>query len=112
MTSDLITVEEARSKTPFAGLAFPVIRVRYAGPTDYRGRRYIATLRGVRAIVSYSYELSASENATAAALKVWDKYRALHVEAYAGDEQSRVFIPGDLDANSYAFTVVPEGFLS
>lgn len=112
MTSDLITAEEARTQTPFIGLAFPVIRVRYAGPTNYRGSRYIATLRGIRATVSYSCELSASENATAAALKVWDKYRAQHAEAFQGDEQTRVFIPGDLSSDAYAFTVIPAGFLA
>ena len=96
----------------FVGLAFPVIRVRYAGPTDFRGSRYIATLRGVRLTQSYDYALSGPANAYCAAVQCWDKYRAQHAEAYKGDEQARVFIPGDLDANSYAYLVVPEGFVS
>lgn len=93
------------------GLAFPVVKVRYAGPTNTRGSRYIATLRGERVSVSFDYALSASENAYRAAVACWDKYRNAHAEAYEGDEQERVFIPGDLDADSYAFTIVPAGFL-
>ncbi len=100
------------NRDSLVGLAFPVVRVRYAGPTDYRGARYIATLRGVRVIEGYDYAHDGSRNAYAAAVACWNKYRDQHAEAYAGDEQERVFIPGDLDADSYAFTVVPSGFLS
>jgi hypothetical protein len=96
----------------FAGLAFPVITVRYAGPTDRRGSRYIATLRGVRHTEHYDYALGGPETARLAARNCWNKYRAQHAEAYAGDEQPRAFIPGDLNSDSYAFTVVPEGFLT
>jgi hypothetical protein len=96
----------------FVGMAFPVVRVRYAGPTNYRGARYIATLRGVRVIDGYDHALDGSRNAYNAARACWQKYRAQHEEAFAGDDQERVFIPGDLDAASYAFTVVPAGFLT
>ena len=99
------------STIDLTGLAFPVIRVRYAGPTDHRGSRYIATVRGVRFTASYDYALDGPANARYAAGRCWDKYRSEHSEAYDGDTQPRVFIPGDLDADSYAFTVVPEGFL-
>jgi hypothetical protein len=94
------------------GLAFPVIRVRYAGPTNYRGSRYIATLRGVRHTEHYNYAEDGSRNAFNAAVACWQKYRQAHEEAFRGDEQPRVFIPGDLDADAYAFTVVPAGFLA
>ncbi len=94
------------------GLAFPVIRVRYAGPTNSRSSRYIATLRGIRSTQSYDYSLSGPQNAFEVAARCWNKYREAHAEAYERDEQEPVFIPGDLDANSYAFTVVPRGFLS
>ncbi len=96
---------------PYIGLAFPVVRVRYAGPTNSRGSRYVATVRGTRLSRSYDDALSASENAHATAHDCWVKYRAAHADAFAGDDQPRVFIPGDLDASSYAFTVVPAGFL-
>jgi hypothetical protein len=56
--------------------------------------------------------LGGPETARLAARNCWNKYRAQHAEAYAGDEQPRAFIPGDLNADSYAFTVVPEGFLT
>lgn len=107
MTNASATIRE----DALVGLAFPVIRVRYAGPTDHRGSRYIATLRGVRATESYDYAKSGSENAYSAARSCWAKYKAQHAEAYAGDDKPRVFVPGDLDADSYAFTVVPAGFL-
>lgn len=94
------------------GLAFPVIRVRYAGPTYYKDSRYIATLRGVRHTESYDYALGGSGSAYNAAVACWDKYRAQHADAYAGDDQPCVFIPGDVDASSYSFTVVPAGFLT
>jgi hypothetical protein len=94
------------------GLAFPVVRVRYHGPTDRGSRYYIATLRGVRYTESYDYALSGNSNALNAAVECWNKYRAEHEETFRGDEQPRVFIPGDLDADSYAFTIVPAGFLS
>lgn len=96
----------------FVGLAFPVIRVRYAGATDHRQSRYIATLRGVRHTENYDHALDGSRNAYNAAAACWVKYRAAHAEAYKGDSQRRVFIPGDLDADSYSYTVVPDGFLT
>lgn len=103
------------STTAFApdsliGLAFPVVKVRYAGPTDYRGSRYIATLRGVRHTEQYDHALDGSVNAYNAAVAVWAKYRAQLPGPLGTDEQPRVFIPGDLDADSYSFTVVPAGF--
>lgn len=103
--TDTPTVRE-----PFVGLAFPVIRVRYAGPTDCRGSRYAASCRGVRLQRSYDHALSASENAHAAAAACWQKVRATHKDVYDGDNQERVLIPGDLDRSSYSFTVVPLGF--
>lgn len=93
------------------GLAFPVIRVRYAGPTDHRGARYIATLHGVRHVEHYDYALKGNVNAFNAAANVWRKYREQHAEFYQGDDQPRLFIPGDLAADSYCYTVVPSGFL-
>lgn len=111
MTAD--TIEHAAEITNrFQGLAFPVIRVRYHGPTDYRGSRYIATLRGVRHTEHYDYALDGPENAYKAAVSCWLKYREQFAEILAGDEQARVLIPGDLDANTYAYTVVPAGFLT
>ena len=95
----------------FSGLAFPVIRVRYAGPTDHRGSRYIATLRGTRHTEHYDYALDGPDNARNAAAECWKKYREALPAEWRND-QDYVLIPGDLDANSYAFTVVPTGFLS
>src|SRR5690348_7534971 len=90
----MTSTANARPQDSLVGLAFPVIRVRYAGPTNYRGSRYIATLRGVRHTEHYDYALDGSRNAYNAAAACWDKYRAEHVGAYAGDDQVRVFIPG------------------
>jgi hypothetical protein len=92
-----------------SGLAFPVARVRFAGPTDYHGARYYATLRRdsertYRASVPYSYALSASENALRAARIVHEKALA---DTDGGAPADYVAIPGDLDASSYVFTFVP-----
>ena len=93
----------------FVGLAFPVIKVRFAGPTNSRGSRYIATMRDVRVTHSYDHALSASENAFRAARKCWSSYQTSLMQNVA--EDPRVFIPGDLSNDSYAFTVVPTAFL-
>ena len=94
------------------GLVFPVIRVRFAGPTNTRGSRYIATIRGITATRDYSHELSASENAYRAALKAWNKYQAGHGSMDVEERsQPRLFIPGDFSDNLYTFTVVPIAFL-
>ena len=106
MTSTTAPMDEGA----LVGLAFPVIRVRYVGPTNHRGSRYIATLRGVRATEQYDDAKGGSENAYSAARSCWAKYKAQHAEAFAGDSHHRVFIPGDLDDNSYVFTVVPLRF--
>jgi hypothetical protein len=92
-----------------SGLAFPVARVRFAGPTNYRGARYYATLRRdsertYRASVPFSYALSASENALRAARMVHEKALA---DTGGGAPEDYVAIPGDLDASSYVFTFVP-----
>lgn len=95
----------------FEGLAFPVVRVRYAGPTDSRGSRYVATVRGVRHTESYDDGLSASRNAHNAAAACWAKYCASLALSVPDDDTPRVFIPGDLDRTSYSFTVVDAAYL-
>lgn len=93
------------------GLAFPVVKVRYAGPTDYKGSRYIATLRGVSVHHSYDHALSASVNARHAAERCWWKYRQSLDVPVTDDEAPRLFIPGDLSRGSYCFTVVSASYL-
>jgi len=92
------------------GVCFPVVKVRFAGPTDYRGSRYIASVRGVRITRSYDHALSGPENAYRAAADCWSEYVSRLSDDYC--DPDRVFVPGDLDADTYAFTVVPVGFLS
>lgn len=99
------------------GFAFPVIRVRYAGPTDYRGSRYIASCRRGdetdRATVSYDYAAGGPATALEAARQCWAKrQQALTQTTGISDDSERVFVPGNLDDNSYAFTVVPAGFFA
>ena len=100
---------QLQQQAKFVGLAFPVVKVRFAGPTDTRGSRYIATCRGVRATHSYDHALSGSENAYRAACKCWGAYQTSSMVNIADDP--RIFIPGDLSADAYAFTVVPAAFL-
>lgn len=97
----------------FVGLAYPVVKVRYAGPTDTQGTRYIATLRRVRHIEHYDYALEGRANAYNAAWACWTKYQNGLPEVFRDDDQrQRVLVPGDLDADSYTFTVVPAGLLA
>lgn len=98
-------------QNPFAGMAFPIIRVRYAGPTNHRGSCYIATLRGIRFVRPLDYELSGSENAYQAALECWKLYQD-GVGGARSDYRERVFIPGDLSDDSYCFTLVPAGLIT
>lgn len=88
------------------GLAFPVVRVRFAGPTDTRGARYIASVRGVRVTRSYDYAASGSENALAAARQCWGLYCTRQVRQV----EPCLYIPGDLSDDAYCFTVIPAGF--
>lgn len=98
----------------FSGYAFPVVRVRFAGATNHRPGRWMATYRRdnertYRASLSYDYAISAgAQNALPAALACFAK---------ALDESNRglsvfdyVAIPGDLSADSYAFTFIPSYF--
>lgn len=97
----------------FDSFVFMVARVRFAGPTNTRGSRYIASIRRdnehtYRVTHSYDGALSPSKNASAAAQKCLRK--ALADNPYHDGTISYVAIPGDLSANSYAFTFVPHYF--
>ena len=99
------------SDETFSGLAFPVAKVRYTGPTNYRGSRWIATIRRdnertYRVIDPYRSELpSGSVNALDTARACLAKMLAdNHSETSASDY---VAIPAELDADTYAFTFVP-----
>lgn len=97
----------------FDGLAFPIVRVRYAGPTETRGARWIATLRRdnertYRATVSYdSGKPEGARNAIDAAWECWREARKDLVEPGKNYCLDYVAIPADLSADSYAFTFVP-----
>jgi hypothetical protein len=106
------TADTASPQDSLVGLAFPVIRVRYAGPTDHRGARYIATLRGVRHTEHYDDALDASRNAYNAAAACWETYRFRYSEAWASDTTPRVLVPGDLSESEYSFTVIPASYFA
>lgn len=97
----------------FDGLAFPIVRVRYAGPTNYRGSRWIATMRrdnerSYRVVTPYDASLSTgTRNAIVAARACWDKARA-----DLGWDGEYIAIPAELDADTYAFTFVFSGILN
>lgn len=93
----------------FAHLAFPVVKVRYDGPSDTHGARWIATIdRGgdlgiIRHMTSYDDSLSAgATNAIVAAKACFDKHCKRH-----DLENTHVAIPGNLDDRHYVFTMVP-----
>lgn len=100
----------------FRGLAFPVARVRYAGPTDTRGSRYIASMhrdseRTYRATRSYEPGESggASQAIHAATLCL---AKALAENNPGVEASDYIAIPGDFSADSYVFTFVPAYFFS
>lgn len=103
----------AITQETFDGLAFPVIRVKYDGPTDYRPSRWIATLRrdNDRSYrVSQSYDDGAPEgarNAIGAAMACWERARA----DLGVPQDEHLAVPGALDANTYAFLMVPRDLL-
>jgi hypothetical protein len=99
----------------FKGLAFPVAKVRFNGPTDHRGARYSATIRRdnertYRTTVSFDYAKNPGENALSAALKCLE--RALEGNGSDSSVDDYVAIPGDLDASAYSFTFVPKYFFA
>lgn len=113
--STMLTQQDAIQET-FSGLAFPVVKVRYAGPTDTLGARYIATIRNggnqradIRHVAHFQYELSPSENAYRAARAAWGKYQTSFMRNVA--EYPTVLIPGDLSDDAYCFVAVPLRFL-
>lgn len=64
--------------------AYNAIRVKFAGPTDTRGARYIATNEaGQRAAVEYDYALGAGpDNAVRAAVKLREREAAELAEKF------------------------------
>lgn len=94
------------------GLAFPVVTVRYRGPTDHRGSRWLARCGDTRYAIAYDYALDASDNAARAAWACWRRYWTAHTGPGWTDDEPRVFIPGDLNDSTYTYTVVPERFLT
>src|SRR5438309_2140569 len=90
----------------FDPFAFPVVKVRYAGPTNTKGSRWIATLRRdskrtYRATVNYDHaEPSGAQNAIRAAWECWRKARNDLIPAGKNYCTDYVAIPGDLDANA------------
>ena len=86
---------------------FPAVRVKFHGPTDHRGSRYIATeyVSGdytARVTHPYDFGLSPQKNALEAARKCHAKVRAKI--GLSSDEFT--LIPGDLSTSEYVFVAV------
>lgn len=95
----------------FAGLSFPVCRVRYSGPTDHRGSRWIATIKRdgktYRSVTPYMYEMpTGSRQAEIAARALYHDVRE-KMGLDTLDDAVVSAICGDLDRDSYSFTLVP-----
>lgn len=98
----------------FDGLAFPVARVRYSGPTDTRGGRWRASIRRdadrtFRASAPYDHDTGGGgRGALPAALKALESaLDAIDPDTTVDDY---VAVPGDLSADAYIFTFVPAHF--
>ena len=86
------------------------VLVRYLGPTNYRGSRWVATADHPirRATVSYSYELpQGAENARQAVDALIARWAADYAERYpdAGPWPHGVIAYGHLPNGDYAFIV-------
>lgn len=104
-------IERERRALRLVGLAFPVIRVRFAGPTDHRGARWIASYHGVRFVQPFHVGPEGpSELAGRAAYCCWRKYVNSR-GADMVDDGPRLMIPGDAGPDEYAYLAVPERFL-
>lgn len=94
----------------FIGYSFPVVRVRYCGPTNTKGSRFVATvlqrLDAPRVTHNWDHSISAPKNAHVAARKAWN------ATVHYGDESERVLIPGDYSSSDYVFLVVPAAMLA
>lgn len=99
----------------FEGFAFPLIVVKYCGPTNTRGSRYVATLaryegmsggsvRLARVARSFDYGPTPSHQALSVARECWAKY-------LPNDEGARVFVPADMADGHTGYVVVPAGML-
>jgi hypothetical protein len=103
------------SQNTFDGLAFPVARVRYAGPTEVRGSRFNATMKrgedSYRIARSYRYDepQGAGQAVHAARLCL-----ANYLEENDRDETvaDYVAVPGEYDVDTYVFVFVPARFFS
>jgi hypothetical protein len=104
------------TRNRFDGLAFLAVKVRYAGPTDRTGGRWIASLyrdtdRTYRATVGYDDALpSGGTQAVIAAKRALAKALAdNNPDASVSDYTP---VPGDLSADEYVFVFVPTEYLS
>jgi hypothetical protein len=73
------------------------IRTKFAGPTDTRGSRILATSRYGRTTFSYDYALSAGENHAAAA--------AAHVTSRMSPRGPFALTSGELAAGEHAHVI-------
>jgi hypothetical protein len=102
----------------FSPFAFPIVKVRYSGPTDYHGAKWIATLRRdnertYRVHQSYDDSLpEGAQNALQAALACFAKCFADLNPDNPHPISDYIAIPADLSANEYAFTFVPSYFFN
>ena len=97
------------------GFAFPLIVVKYHGATNYRGSRFVATLkryegmtdgtvRLASASASYDYGTNASKQRLYLARACWSKHLNAHD---TGSEDVPVFVPVDMPNGDTGYAVVP-----
>ena len=84
------------------------IKVRFAGPTNNRGSRWIATADHPigRVTVGYNHDLDTGlENAKTAAQALVERWNADHVERYGVPDARTIVAGGHLPDGAYAFIV-------
>jgi hypothetical protein len=114
---------ESKTTDALVGYAFPLIVVKYYGPTDARGSRYVATLKRYggmsegtviesRRSAPFRYDMGTSEQSMALVRECWARYIAPGRDGKATDDVARVFVPCDMANGDTGYVVVPASVLT
>lgn len=102
------------SQDTWNGLAFPTVKVRYSGAGNYRGARYVATIKHdyatYSASVPYDTEHDGKPSRIAAVWKALDRM-ADKRETERMNRDEYMIVWGDIDTDGYVGLLVPKYLL-
>jgi hypothetical protein len=96
------------------GYAFPLIKVRYRGPTDHHSARWSASLDGRWLSASYDDgERTGAQSALPVAIELWSFMLMEHRVGTGGETADDfIFIPVDLGSDTYGFVPIAKSFFN